>query len=82
MIKVLVTVTVREKSPNTVIFWFIFSCIRSEYGDLLCKSLYSIRIQEMRIRENSVFGHFLCSETISLFELFMTLSIEHNWTAY
>ena len=27
-------------------FWFAFSCVRTEYGDLLCKSLYSVRIQE------------------------------------
>ena len=25
---------------------FIFSCIRTEYGDLLCKSPYSVQIQE------------------------------------
>ena len=27
-------------------FWHVFSCIRTEYGDSLCKSLYSVRIQE------------------------------------
>ena len=27
-------------------FWSVFSCIRIEYGDLLRKSPYSIRIQE------------------------------------
>ena len=27
-------------------FWSVFSCIRIEYGDLLRKSLYSVRIQE------------------------------------
>ena len=27
-------------------FWSVFSCIRTEYGDLLCKSPYSVRIQE------------------------------------
>ena len=27
-------------------FWSAFSCIRTEYGDLLCKSPYSVRIQE------------------------------------
>ena len=25
-------------------FWSVFSCIRTEYGDLLRKSLYSVRI--------------------------------------
>ena len=27
-------------------FWSVFSCIRAEYGDLRCKSSYSVRIQE------------------------------------
>ena len=27
-------------------FWSVFSCIRTEYGDLLRKSLYSVKIQE------------------------------------
>ena len=27
-------------------FWFVFSCIRIEYGDLVRKSPYSVRIQE------------------------------------
>ena len=36
----------REKCPNTEFFWSVFSCIRTEYRDLLCRSSYSIRIQE------------------------------------
>ena len=27
-------------------FWFVFSCIRTESGDLLRKSLNSVRMQE------------------------------------
>ena len=27
-------------------FWSLFSCIQNEYGDLLRKSPYSVRIQE------------------------------------
>ena len=27
-------------------FWFVFSCISTEYGDLLRKSLYSAWVQE------------------------------------
>ena len=27
-------------------FWSVFSCIRTEYGDLLSKSPYSVRMQE------------------------------------
>ena len=32
------------------IFWFVFSCIRTEFG-----LNYSVRIQEIRTRKNSVF---------------------------
>ena len=48
-------------------FWSVFSCIRTECGDLLGKSPYSVRIQKntdqseyrkLRTRDNSVFGHF------------------------
>ena len=39
-------------------FWFVFFFIQTEYGDLLRKSPYSVRIQEIRTRNNSVFGHF------------------------
>ena len=42
-------------------FWSLFSCIRSEHGDLLRKSLYSVRIQEDADQKNSAFGHFLRS---------------------
>ena len=39
-------------------FWFVFSCIRTEYGDLLRKSLYSVQI-----KKKSVFGHFSRNES-------------------
>ena len=36
--------TLREKCPNTEFFLVVFSSIRTEYGDLLCKSQYSVRV--------------------------------------
>ena len=39
-------------------FCSVFSCIRTEHGDLLPKSLYAVRIQENLTRKNSVFGQF------------------------
>ena len=36
-------------------FWSVFSCIRTEYGDLLRNQC---EYRKMRIRENSVFGLF------------------------
>ena len=40
-------------------FWSVFSCIRTEYRDLLRKSPYSVsEYRKIRTRKNSTFGHF------------------------
>lgn len=48
--------------PNVQIrsyFWSVFSCIRSKYGDLQRKSLYSVQYyRKIRNRNKSVFRHF------------------------
>ena len=36
------------------IFRFVFSRIRTEYGDLLCKSLYSVQMRENKDQKNSL----------------------------
>ena len=38
----------REKGPNVDIFWYVFSCIWTEYRHLLCKPPYSVQIQQNR----------------------------------
>ena len=43
------------------IFWSIIFCIRAEWGNLLRKSPYSVRIQENTDQKKSVFGHFSSS---------------------
>ena len=40
------TYTAWKLAKYKVFFWFVFSCIRTEYGDLLHKSPYSVRIEE------------------------------------
>ena len=40
-----VSLSLREKCPNTKFFWSVFTRIWIEYGDLLRKSLYSVRIR-------------------------------------
>ena len=40
-------------------FLSVFSRIRTEYGDLLCKSPYSVRMWENTTQKNSENGHFL-----------------------
>ena len=37
-------------------FWSVFSRIRTEYGDLIRKLPYSVRMYS--VRKNSAFGHF------------------------
>ena len=51
----------REKCPYSEFFWTLFSSIRTEYGDLLCKSTHSVRMQENTNQKNSEYGHFLHS---------------------
>ena len=44
-------------------FWSVFSSNRTGYGNLLCKSPYSVQIQEnMDEKKPYFFGHFLRSE--------------------
>ena len=42
-------------------FWSLFSCIRTEYGDLRSKSRIQPEYRKIRTINNSVFGHFPCS---------------------
>ena len=44
--------SLREKCPNTDFFWSVFSCIRTEYGDLLRNSPYLVRIQKNTDQKN------------------------------
>ena len=48
----------REKCPNTEFFWYVFSCIWTQYGGLFRYSPCSVRIQENTDQKNSVFGQF------------------------
>ena len=45
--------------------WSVFSCIRTEYWDLLCKSPYSVQRQENMDHKNSIFRHFSRSDRIA-----------------
>ena len=45
--------------------WSVFSCIRTEYWDLLCKSPYSVQIQENMDHKNSIFRHFSRTDRIA-----------------
>ena len=51
------------KFPYSEFFWSTFFCIRTEYGDLQSKSLYSVQMRENTDQKNSEYGHFLRSGT-------------------
>ena len=50
-----------EKYPYLELFWPVFSGIRTEYGEILHISPFSVRIQENADQNNFEYGHFLRS---------------------
>ena len=43
-------------------FWFVFSHIRTEYGEILRIFLYSVQMRENTNQKNSVFRHISYSD--------------------
>ena len=54
--------TLRKNWLYSEFFWPAFSRIRTEYGDLLCQSPYSVRKQGNAGKKNSKYEHFLRSD--------------------
>ena len=55
--------TLRKKYPSFEFFWTSFSRISTEYGDLLCRSPYSVRIRKNTDQKKSEYEHFSRRET-------------------
>ena len=53
--------TLREKSPYSELSWSAFSRIRTECGEILSISYYSVRMRENADQNNSEYGHILRS---------------------
>ena len=51
-----------EKCPYSEFCWSAFSRIRTEYGEILCISPYSVRMREKTDQKNSEYGHVSCSD--------------------
>ena len=71
----------REKCPDTELFWFEFSRIRTEYGDILRISTYSVRMRENKDQKKlRIWTHFTqCSFVLhSLFKLKVLLYFPVN----
>ena len=58
--------TLPKKCPYSEFLWPVFPHIRAGYGDILSKSLYSVRIQKNMGQKNSEYGRFLCSVIFDL----------------
>ena len=54
--------TLRKKCPYSELFWSAFSRIRTEYGEILPISPYSVRMRENADQNNSEYGQFLRCE--------------------
>ena len=58
------------------IFWSVFSCIRTEYGDLRRFTVFQSKYRKIRTRKNFVFAHFSrsgCHSWCSVQEIVLTL---------
>ena len=53
----------RKKCPYSELLWSAFSRIRTECGEILRISPYSVRMRENADQNNSEYGHFLRSES-------------------
>ena len=60
----LVEESVRENCVYLELFWSAFSRIRTEYGEILRISPYSVQMREKADQNNYKYGHFSSSELI------------------
>ena len=65
----------REKCPYLELFWSAFSCVRTEYGEILCISPYSVQMLENTDQNNSEYGHFLHQVGGSIYQDFSLLQL-------
>ena len=65
-LKVMQRYSLRENYPYSELFWSAFSRIRTEYGQILRISPYSVRMRENTDQKNSEYGKF--------FEWFLNIS--------
>ena len=74
-------------------FWSVFSCIRTEYKDLLCKSLYSLRTQENTEQNKlciwTIFTQWTCCSSFTwmsakerFYDILLPAYREHNLTTF
>ena len=62
-----ITWSLREKCPYSKLFWSAFSRIRTEYGEILRISPYSVRMRGNTDQNNFEYRHFLRSGYFKVF---------------
>ena len=64
-----------KKCPYSELFWSAFSRVRTEYGEILRISSYSVRIREKTDQKNSEYVHFSRSElhpySLGLYKIYL-----------
>ena len=58
--------SLREKCSCSEFFWSVFSCIRTEYGEIRRSSPYLLRMRENTDQKNSENGHFSRTKQLPL----------------
>ena len=74
--------TLREKCPYSEFFWSVFSCIRTEYGEILCISPHSIQMRENADQKNSKYRHFSYSTNLFISTKGSYESYSHLWETF
>ena len=60
--------TLPGKCPHSEFFEFVFSSIRTQFGDFPCKFRYSVQTLKYTDQKNSEHGQFLFSDSNSISE--------------
>ena len=63
-LSIMCTCTLREKHPYSEFFWWIFSRIRTEYGEIRSISPYSVQMGKNTDQKKSEYGHFSLSSIL------------------
>ena len=68
-------VTLRKKGPYLELFWSAFSRMRTEYGEILSISSYSVLMRENADQNNSEYGEFSCSVNLRFQSEYRKISV-------
>ena len=53
-----------EKCSSSELFWSVFSCIGTQYGEKFRISPHSVQMRENTVQNNFEYGHFLRSDSL------------------